>query len=166
VERSDENLWFCEEQILRLEVTRFYDRLTLVGKQELRDALCDSASSKTAAELRVTTWIRLNKDCPSGADFGLMEEAEQREARAQVSWKADPPPTRDGTWTASQRREHDAEWAAFCNGGKNRDLVKGKTDIRKALMSILGKTAVGDEGDERKEPNSAVFVMPAKKEPA
>jgi hypothetical protein len=101
-------------QILRLEATRFYDRLGDVGRNELRDALCDSASSQVAAELRVTTRLRTHPDCPTPADFQLMEMTEQREARAQVSWKPDyNSPLRDERWTEDQRRTHDERWAAF-----------------------------------------------------
>lgn len=92
MERTPENLWFCEEQILRLAVIRFWDRLTDRGKEDLRDNLCDSSDSQAQAEARISAWIATQRDLPMPADFTLMALEEKREARAQESWKQPGPP--------------------------------------------------------------------------
>jgi hypothetical protein len=125
VERTGDNLAFCEKQIIRLEVCRFFDRLTPIGRQELRDALCDTSDSRAAAEMRITTWLRTETECPTPADFTRMAKMERDEARAQESWK----PTREREFTGCRK----------C-GGSGFQIIYTLTTVESRSGSAFTKT--------------------------
>lgn len=149
---TDDNIRFCQSQLKRFEGLDFWSTLSASALKELEQALVLSAISPADAEAMVTTLVRTLKhnEKPIPSDFTRVAEQREREERAQRSWKpADPPPERDGTWSASQRREWDEQWDAFLT--KNPVIASGpkKKGLQPARNTIIAIVKAAGSGGKK-----------------
>lgn len=69
MKKNRENAAYCQEQILRLQGTRFFSSLPPIALKELRDALLAVAEGPDQARSIVTKWLTGHSDYPTPADI-------------------------------------------------------------------------------------------------